>query len=285
MSLITTLDTAISDKNLLKIGELCVEVDLSDSLPILQRCLRWSTPDSQPIPCRIEGNGNFITREGEIIGKSTENATGVYLTPGKYRVYIGNKYILRTFLFGRENGNFELVAGNFLNTRIYQFSVTGAKTKGSEYFEFNKDVIEPSELKEIDAYSVANANIRVKDFPLLEKILFATGNPKMRLDGNLADFSMCPNLMDVNVKVPSYAEGSIEDIVGTPLLTRFNMYQCNIEGSLNVLLDNLSAAGKVSSRFTTRLNGTSCTYDGSQILTSNDLVFDFDENGDWTKVS
>lgn len=266
-----------------KIDEIEMTVDFTDE-PIGNRRFTFNNGGLANIPMRIVGDGYFTDSTGsENLGKSisaTPNSV-VYMSEGKYKVFVGDKYKLTEIIMTNIRYNHLFINEETLKSLPKLFQLW-SWTAGGYGFDGKLDI------DEIDMSFVKNFNTSassstpclkgsLKSFTCDTMTRIAAG--WQNLNGELKDLQHIPTLSYLDL-TRCDVSGNVTALGSNVALTTLNLSNMpNVTGNVEDMLDAMVSSGRTSG--TLSVNGTTSgiKYNGASFTTKS---FTFTNEG-WSE--
>lgn len=239
MALIVTLDEAVTDASLPKMGEMIFEVNSNSNFTF-----QYTTNGNAEYTARIIGEeGNFFTDSSYTTsaGDSVTQSTGyLYLSSGHYKVGITQKYIVRDIGYDAPLANTGAVIFDCENLKYCDYPVA---VHASHW--------------EIKNFSGDN----------MSKCTLLNASGAVGLDIDVAEFKKITNITSVNISNTD-CYGDIVDAFGSR--TNLSLLSCGstqCTGTYQDVCDAMVANGRTSGKLTIAANDGAgvkvVTFDGS----------------------
>jgi hypothetical protein len=270
-------------ESLFKIDEIEMTVDFTDE-PITNRRFVFNNGGLANIPMRIVGDGYFTDSTGsENLGKSisaTPN-TSVYMSEGKYKVFVGDKYRLTEIIMTNIRYNHLFINEETLKSLPKLFQLWSWTTGGYGFDgKLNIDEIDMSFVKNFNTSATSSTPCvkgSLKSFTSNEMTRIAAG--WQNLDGELKDLQHVPTLTYIDL-TRCDVSGNVSGLGVLVALTTLNLSNLpDVTGNIEDMLDAMVTNGRVAG--TLSVNGTTSgiKYNGSSFTTKS---FTFSSQG-WSE--
>lgn len=271
MSLITTLDSSVTDSSLLQIDELRFNVSVSSGTSN-ERKVAVSYSSDGPGKAKILGEGHFTDSTlSQDLGKEVSLIRGtndLYLSTGTYQLSLPKKYDINLLNIGRESsplGMLKLVGGSMKFSPIAIMNISplvNADDTPLDLNQFNMQTLKELQIiSDLVSYQVTGDISAFEGSSVIEAIRLGYS----AITGDVESLEDLTTLKVVNINSSYNIEGNVSSLVKLVNLTSFAAYRSKLTGTVESFLDGLYANGKVSGDLVFNFGLTSVTYNGSTL--------------------
>lgn len=275
----TKLNESVADDSLLRLGEFGLHVNIPSDAVMNTRVLAvYNSTTTGGV--RIVGDGYFTDSTGETNLGKTASYTGaaqvLYISPGEYDIFVGEKYTLISFSVGSNNKkNRKLLSKGSMEFTSSMTSIECTYFCNADSTPLDLAKVGTESLRRLTLYNDDNSatlTFKLNDLKNIDNFV-QLQCPSQLASGNIALLENNSSMEIISAGSCNF-EGDIVNLGQMISCTQINLRNnSGIYGTVESLLSALSSNGKTSGTLTLYLQGTQCTYNGSAVTESIAVTF------------